>query len=178
MTSIASNKSRIWRVFYTNARAEKKCERILNEQDVEVFLPKCEVVRQWKDRKKKVVEPLFRNYIFAQVNERERLDVLKMPGIVRTVSFGGTLAVVRDDEMEQLKIAQQAPRRLSLLTFPLPEIGEEVTITEAPLRGLRGQVIEHRGQTHLILHVSAIRQAVRVNIPAEWVQTDRCSRAA
>ena len=83
-----------WRVFYTQARAEKKCEQRLGQRGVEVYLPTHKVVRQWKDRKKKVVEPLFRNYIFVRVDEQERLHVLQTPGIVRCVSFGGTPAEV------------------------------------------------------------------------------------
>ncbi len=111
---------RKWRVFYTQARAEKKCEERLVQRRVEVYLPTHKVVRQWKDRKKKVVEPLFRNYIFARVDEQERLGVLKTPGIVRCISFGGTPAEVDQGEIEQLKIALQDPKRLLLVDFPLP----------------------------------------------------------
>ena len=163
---------RAWRVFYTRSRAEKQCEARLAERGVAVYLPTCEVVRQWKDRKKKVVEPLFRNYLFAQVDEAERLRVLKTPGIVRCVSFGGAPAVVDDAEIEQLRIAQQDPERLRLVDFPLPPPGDVVTITEGPLKGLRGEVLQHRGQYHLILRVSAIQQAVRVHVPGAWVHRD------
>ncbi len=163
----------VWRVFYTRARAEKKCEELLQERDIEVFLPKQLVIRQWRDRKKKIVEPLFPNYIFAQVDEDTRLRVLQTPGIVRCVSFDGKPARVSEAEMEQLQIAQRDPHRLRRLEGPLPRIGEEVTITEAPLRGLRGKVMEHRGQVHLIVQVTAIRQALRVQVPAGWVHAAR-----
>ena len=75
---------RKWRVFYTQARAEKKCEQRLVQRRVEVYLPTHKVVRQWKDRKKKVVEPLFRNYIFVRVDEQERLHVLRNCGAPTT----------------------------------------------------------------------------------------------
>ncbi|MFQ5571206.1 MAG: UpxY family transcription antiterminator [Rhodothermales bacterium] len=176
-SSIASP-ARIWRVFYTTPRAEKKCEERLQQRRVEVFLPKCVVVRQWKDRKKKVVEPLFKNYLFAQVDEHERLRVLRTPGIVRCVSFGGNPATVSEAEIEQLKIAQNDPKRLLVIDYPLPKLGARVTVTEGPLRGLCGEVMQHRSQTHIILRVTAIRQAVRVNVPAAWVQTDRSVPAA
>lgn len=164
--------TRLWRVFYTTPRAEKKAEERLLQQGLEVFLPKRHVIRQWKDRKKKVVEPLFPNYLFAHVEEQERLQVLKTPGIVRAVSFGGALAQVRDDEIEQLKIVQKDPLRLSLIEY-LPPVGESVRIVEGPLRGLYGEVTQHRGQTHLILRVTAIQQAVRVQVSAGWVRMER-----
>lgn len=168
-----TNDMRLWRVFYTRARAEKKCESLLVEREIEVFLPKRAVRRQWKDRKKKVIEPLFNNYIFAHVDEHERLVTLQTPGIVSCVSFGNQLAIVDEEQIDQLKIASQAPERLALLDFPLPDIGEEVTITELPLRGLRGRVVEHRGQLHVVVQVTAIRQSVRVNVPAEWLLRHR-----
>lgn len=163
---------RKWRVFYTRSRTEKQCEKRLEQQDIDAFLPKNEVVRQWKDRKKKVIEPLFRNYIFAHIDEQERLAVLKTPGIVRCVSFGGMLAEVDPAEVEQLKIAQQDPARLRLVDGPLLPLGETVTITEGPLRGLCGEVSEHRGQYHLIIRITAIQQAVRVHVPTAWVKPD------
>lgn len=167
--------TRTWRVFYTRARAEKKCEEELERRGIDVFLPKCEIVRQWSDRKKKVIEPLFPNYIFAHVDERERLQVLRTPGITRCVSFGGRPATISDEEIEQLKITQNEPHRLSLIDVVMPEIGEEVEIKEAPLRGLKGRVLEHRGQMHVVVQVHAIRQAVRVNVPAAWVEQARAA---
>jgi transcription antitermination factor NusG len=55
-----------------------------------------------------------------------------------------------------------------------PEVGETVTITDGPerLRGLTGEVLQHRGQTYLLVRVTAVRQAVKVQVPADWVQTE------
>ncbi len=161
-----------WRVFYTRPRAEKKCEERLREQHLEVFLPKYTAVRQWKDRKKKVTEPLFRNYVFAHVDDRERLRVLRTQGIVRCVSFGGRLAAVDPKEIEQLKILQRDPERLAATSYPRFQVGEHVAVTEGPMAGLRGEVTEHRGQQYVVVRVQAIRQAVRVHVPAQWIRAD------
>lgn len=159
-----------WRVFYTAPRAEKKCESDLDERGINVFLPKLATIRQWKDRKKRIEEPLFPSYIFAQVDERDRLRVLQTPGIVRTVSFGGQLAVVSDEEIEQLKIAQRDPERLFRMANPLPEIGEVVEIDEGPFKGLRGEVLDFRGDVYVVIRINAIRQAVRIQIPHEIIR--------
>lgn len=162
---------RFWRVFYTFPRAEKKCEQRLNDQSIEAYLPKHTVVRQWSDRKKKVVEPLFRNYIFAHVDERERLRVLQTDGIVRCVSFQGEPAIVQAEVIEQLKIALERGDGFAVVDYvPRPKIGSKVVVTEGPMRGLRGEVQEHRGQTHVLVAIPAIRQALKVNVPAAWVQ--------
>jgi transcription antitermination factor NusG len=51
-------------------------------------------------------------------------------------------------------------------------VGETVTITDGPLQGLTGEVQEHRGKTYLLVRVDAIRQAVKVEVPADWVTPD------
>ena len=159
-----------WRVFYTHPRAEKKCEERLQQYQIDVFLPTYVAVRQWQDRVKRVTEPLFRNYIFARVTERERLRVLQTPGIVRSVAFGGQIAEVDPEEIEQLKIMQRDPERLETTTYPQIPIGREITVTDGPMRGLRGEVLEYRGQQYVVVPVETIRQAVKVHVPAHWVE--------
>jgi len=161
--------SRIWRVFYTRARAEKKAETRLEDRRIDVLVPKKKEIRQWSDRKKEVTVPLFRNYLFARVDEKDRLRVLRMKGIVRCVHFDGEPARLREETVEQLQTAQQAPDRLSVADLR-PPVGETVTVTDGPLQGLTGEVREHRGQMHILVRVTAIRQAMKVEVPADWVE--------
>ena len=161
---------RQWRVFYTRARAEKACETQLDNRGVDVLCPKQKVVRQWSDRKKEVVEPLFRNYLFAYVTERERLHVLRTNGIVRCVHFHGQPATLRPEVVADLKKVQTAPDRLSAVDLR-PPVGTTVTITDGPpgLRGLTGELREHRGQTSVLVRVELLRQAVRIQVAGDWV---------
>lgn len=159
-----------WRVFYTRARAEAKCEQRLQSDRIEVFLPKRTVVRQWSDRKQKVGQPLFQNYIFARVNERERIAVLQSPGIVQCVTFGGRPATVTQDEIDRLRIMQTRPEWLEPAEALLPGVCNEVTIDAGPLRGLSGVVVEHRGTTHLVVQIPSVKQAVKVIMPATYTQ--------
>lgn len=162
--------SRKWRVFYTSSRAEKKCEERLQQRDIEVLLPKCKILRQWKDRKKEVIEPLFRNYVFAYVSEKERLEVLETAGIVRCLFFNGRAAEISSEEIEKLRISQLDSKRLSLLGQWIPPIGEQVRVVEGPLEGLAGEVIEQRGQVYVLVRIEALRQVVKINVPASWVR--------
>ena len=158
-----------WRIFYTAPRAEKKCEQRIQEQQIEVLLPKVIVRRQWKDRTKAVSEPLFRSYIFAHVDERERLEVLKVQGIVKSLMFGGRLAEMTVDEIEQLKITQEDPGKIGVSQW-MPTVGKRVLVTEGPMKGLSGEVLQHRGQSYVVVRVQALRQAVKVNVPTEWIK--------
>lgn len=161
-----------WRVFYTRARAEKKCEKQLEDDRIEVFLPKRTVVRQWSDRRQKVVLPLFPNYLFARVNERERIAVLRSSGIARCVTFCGRPAAVTEEEIDRLQIMQARTEWLEPAEKPRPDVGEEVIIESGPLEGLTGVVVEHRGDTHLVVEIPSIKQAVKVVIPVGSVQEE------
>jgi hypothetical protein len=161
----------VWRVFYTRARAEKKAEQRLEDRRIEVLVPKKTEMRQWSDRKKEVTEPLFRNYLFARVGEKDRIRVLRTNGIVRCVHFDGEPAQLREDTAQRLKKIQAVPDRLSTADLR-PQVGSTVTITDGPerLRGLTGEVLEHRGRTYVLLRVKAVRQAVKVEVNAKWVE--------
>lgn len=188
--------STCWRVFYTKSRAEKQCEERLRAAAVDVFLPKRRVIRQWSDRKKKVIEPLFSGYIFANVGERGRLDVLEDYGIVGSVRIGRELVEMPQREVDSLLLLQktQTPEIIQcgdgasgdgaagsadqveiegvvgLVEIPPPGIGAEVEIEYGVMKGLRGQVLHQRGKDYLIIRIHSIGQAVKVNLPMDWVR--------
>lgn len=165
MAHIIRTLPKYWRVFYTKARTEMKCETRLEEKGIDVFLPKMDEIHQWSDRKKKVTVPLFRSYIFAHVDEHDRLRVLQTDGITRCLMFGGRLAAMQEKEMAYLKILQNSRDALSIARYGIrPAIGEEVVIEDGPLQGLTGIVTDHRGQLELIVRIDTIQQAVRVRI--------------
>ena len=161
---------RIWRVFYSKPRTEKKAEGRLRDSGFDVFCPIRTAIRQWSDRKKMVEEPLFPGYIFGHVTERERLDVLQDDAVVRCVSFGGTMAAVPQVEIDQLKLLQDSPERLEVIERRAFPIGSEVYIDSGPLKGVRGHIIDRPKAHYLVVDVPSIRQSVRVHIPAEWVR--------
>jgi len=192
-----------WRVFYTKSRAEKQCEERLRAAGIHIFLPKRRVIRQWSDRKKKVIEPLFSGYIFANVDERGRLDTLEDPGIVGSVRIGRELVEMPQREVDSLLLLQksQTPETIQmgrrggkgaagasgdgaagdadqveidgvvgLVEIPPPGIGAEVEVEYGVMKGLRGQVLHQRGKDYLIIRIHSIGQAVKVNLPMDWVR--------
>ena len=97
-------------------------EKRLAERGIDVFLPKRSVLRTWSDRKKKDIEPLFRSYIFAKVNELGRLDVLRDDAVLTTIRDAEGFAQLRPEEIDALQHSQTDPERLGLVDFPLPPV--------------------------------------------------------
>ena len=134
-------------------------------KDIECFLPLREVLSKWKDRYKKVQLPLFPGYLFVHAPiEKRRLDILKIPSIVRIIGFNGEPASIPELQV-------QAVKRLVFSTLPYdpyPYIvkGDRVEIVQGPLRGMQGILIEKKGAYRFILSIDLIQQAVACEVDA------------
>ena len=72
-----------WYVLYAKPRNEKKVAERLSAAGYNVYCPLHKVKRQWSDRMKVVEEPLFKGYLFIQVEDKRRDEVFNYPGAVR-----------------------------------------------------------------------------------------------
>ncbi|MCK4535026.1 MAG: hypothetical protein KAT81_05790, partial [Syntrophobacterales bacterium] len=75
-----------WYAVYTKSRFEDKVYAGLIQRSVETFLPKIEVWSRRKDRRKKIMIPMFSGYLFVEFPEytnEGKLNVLTTPGVVR-----------------------------------------------------------------------------------------------
>ena len=74
-----------WYAVYVRSRHEKKVHQLFQEQGLTSFLPLLETWKQWSDRKKKVSDPLFRGYVFVNIDLfKDRIKVLDTEGVVPT----------------------------------------------------------------------------------------------
>src|SRR5437016_13150438 len=92
-----------WYAAYTRPKHEKRVALQLEERRIEAFLPTYQSIRRWKDRRKLLELPLFPSYIFVQINGENRLDVLRLPGVLGLVTFRGRPAAVETAEIENLR---------------------------------------------------------------------------
>ncbi len=93
-----------WLAVYTQPRWEKKVHRLLIDSGVESYCPLNLVLRKWTDRVKKIEEPLFKSYVFVRISDKELHDVRQTPGIVNYVYWLGKPAVIRDEEIEAIRL--------------------------------------------------------------------------
>ena len=151
-----------WYVVYTYPKAERKVRDKLEKIGVHSFLPLHEVIREWSDRKKRLVIPLFPNYIFVHTSERDRFESLSVKEIVRFVTFDGKPAVIKDSIIDSLKSALDGNFKVEIEDNIY--IGAPVRITRGPFEGVEGVVVNKSGKTKLILEISALRRTVAITI--------------
>ena len=92
-----------WYVLYTKPRNEKKVAERLSAAGYNVYCPLHKVKRQWSDRIKVVEEPLFKGYVFIQVEDKRRDEVFNYPGAVRYLFWLRCPAIVREEEIHTIQ---------------------------------------------------------------------------
>ncbi|MDA8769622.1 UpxY family transcription antiterminator [Schleiferiaceae bacterium] len=92
-----------WYALYTKPRNEKKVAQRLAEAGYNVYCPLQKVRRQWSDRTKVVEEPLFRSYVFIQIEDAKRDEVFAYPGTVRYLFWLHRPAQVRQVEIHTIQ---------------------------------------------------------------------------
>jgi len=151
-----------WYALYTKPRHEKQVNERLAERQYETYLPLVKRISQWKDRKKKIEEPLFRSYLFVNFEYKYRFDVLETNGAIKIVNFNRQPAVIPAWQIESLRRMLEAPETLQLEPYLRP--GELVEVTEGPMKGMRGTVVRRKGGQRLVLSIEGILQSVSVDV--------------
>lgn len=156
-----------WLVLHTKPRHEKKVLQDLDRKGFQAYLPLLKVLKQWSDRKKKVQEPLFKSYVFINVEESERALALMTYGVVRYLYWCGKPAVVRDEEIEAIKqfLGETEYLPEDKITF---EVGSDVTIKWGSFRGEKGQYLSRQGD-HLILLLESMGHMIKAEVPLKHV---------
>ena len=91
----------LWFAIWTRSRHEKIVrDQLEKKTDVDVFLPTIGKWSRWKDRKKKIDWPLFPGYVFARFVPDERIGILKVDGVVQSISNNGVLSPIPDEEID------------------------------------------------------------------------------
>ena len=95
--------SKKWFVLCTKPRNELKVTERLTRIGVEVYTPTKIEVRQWSDRKKKVLVPLLPSMVLVKLLAKEVDVVFDVPGAVRFLFEHGKRASVSNEEVLAMK---------------------------------------------------------------------------
>lgn len=129
-----------WFVVYTKSRNELKVQNHLISIGIEAFTPTRTELRQWSDRKKKVVVPLLPSMVLVRLDEKEAHKVFEIPGVVRYLFEYGKRAEVSNKEVLAMQAYVENP-------FSVQEnkwvVGDTVQVSlfnqEATLLSLKGK---------------------------------------
>jgi transcription antitermination factor NusG len=157
-----------WWVLYTRHQHEKAVADVLTNKGFEVFLPRYDSVRRWRDRNKVLSLPLFPCYVFVHGGMERRLQVVTTPGVHMILFHGEQVATVPETEIEAIRRAVEGPFRVE--PHPFLKCGDRVRVTRGSLEGVEGILIRKKNLYRLILSVDMMAQSVAVEINATDIE--------
>ena len=149
-----------WYALYTKPRWERKVANALEEIGIETYCPVTTEVRQWSDRKKKVTTPLFKSYVFVQLEEKDRAKVFEVPGVVQYIFWLGKPAVIQDREIEVIKEWLEDGQAETIEVGDLSP-GDRINIASGSFKG-KDAVVQKVGKKRLKLILKSLGLVVNV----------------
>jgi len=133
-----------WYVVYTRPRWEKKVAGLLTERGIAHYCPLNKVQKQWSDRKKVVLEPLFKGYVFVQLPEDKKWDIKQIDGVLNYVYWLGKPAVVKDGDIENIRKFLNEFENIEVIHANL-SVNDTVLVKNGLLMNYKGIVLEVLG---------------------------------
>lgn len=135
-----------WYVVHTRPRWEKKIAHQLEQKKIEHYSPLNKVQRQWSDRKKIVLEPLFTGYVFVRLEEGQQIPVRQISGVLNFVYWLKKPAVIRNEEIETIKRFLDEYQYVKLEKTAV-NVNDQVRVLSGPLMERQGNVLEIKHKT-------------------------------
>jgi len=153
-----------WCALYTRHKHEKSVSEVLEAKGFEVFFPRYESTRRWKDRRKVLSLPLFPCYVFVRGAIERRLPVLNTPGVHMIINRGERIATVPEEEIDAIRRTVEGQFKVE--PHPFLRCGERVRVIRGSLEGVEGVLVRKKNLYRLILSVEMLAQSVSVEIDA------------
>lgn len=159
-----------WHAFYTNSRSEKKVFERLKKAGFESCLPMVTEVKQWSDRKKKVQVPLIKSYVFVKSTNKDLIPILNVPGVVTVLKYLGKPAIVKEHEIENLKILGNNSDAIAVVPKIDLTKGKLVQVTQGPFKDLMATILNESGKHRVVVHVEALNSFIEVTMPLSHIE--------
>lgn len=152
-----------WFAVYVKSRTEKKVATEFQKLEIDFFLPLIKELRQWSDRRKWVEVPLFRSYIFVQIEPKDYFKVLQAQGATRYITFEGKAVPIPPQQIEAIRyyLDGKDPEAVDDTAW---EKGKKVEILSGSLSGLLGELVEIKGKHKIKVEIEAVGRTLLIEI--------------
>lgn len=164
-----------WYAVHTRSRHEDTVYAGLIQKGRHVFLPKIEVWSRRKDRRKKILLPMFPGYLFVELftlDAQIRLDVLKTFGVVKILGnpSGSEPVPIPDEKIESIK--RIVCSKVEVRYFQYPKVGEPARIIDGPFKGIEGLVLStDYKKDFFVISIELLQRSVAIKL--EGFQIER-----
>ena len=155
-----------WYALWTHSHCEQLVRGQLDARGFEVFLPTVGVWSWRAGVKHRIRRPLFPGYLFVRdaLTGTRYVELLKARGLVGVLGGqDGNPGEIPDMEIDAIRalVASELPAS----PYPYLQTGQRVRISEGPLAGVEGILVDRRaGRGLLVLSVHLFRRSVAVEV--------------
>lgn len=161
-----------WLVIYTKPRWEKKVDNLLTRKAIESWCPLNKVERQWSDRKKIIEEPLFKSYVFVNILDEERTEVLRTDGVLNFVYYLGKPAIINNTEISLIKqYLAEVEAKISVISIDGFKEKMKVKVSHGVFMNNTGQVVK-ANKKKAFVELQSLGQVMIVEFPNEYLTPD------
>ena len=157
---------RQWYALWTHSHCEQLVQGQLDARGFEVFLPTIGVWSWRAGVKHRIRRPLFPGYLFVRDDlcGARYVELLKARGLVGVLGGQeGGPGEIPDIEIDAIRALVHS--ELPASPYPYLQTGQRVRITEGPLTGVEGILVDRRaGKGLLVLSVHLFRRSVAVEV--------------
>jgi transcriptional antiterminator NusG len=127
-----------------------------------------EVWSKRKDRRKKIMIPMFPGYLFVELptlDNEIKVDVLKTFGVVRILGKprGAEPIPVPDDKIDAIR--RIVDSRVEVQQLHYPKVGEPARIIDGPFKGVEGQVLQTDYEKELfVIEIELLQRSVAIKL--------------
>lgn len=159
---------KIWYAVYTRPKWEKKVAELLLKKKIDNYCPLYKSVRQWSDRKKTIMEPLFTSYVFVHISEKDQLFVKQTDGVLNFVYWLGKPAIIKNEEIDVIRkfLAENEHVKLEQIEV---NVNDRIKIINGPFKYWEGNVTEIRPKSVKVL-LPSLGYALVAEIPKSRIE--------
>ena len=159
--------ARQWFALQTRSRHEKMVAQELDVKKIQCYLPLYWSVRQWSDRYKSVLLPLFPGYLFVRVRCEEQLLILETRGVVKILGASSGPTPIPEKEILDLEsvVESQIPIQPGAGLLK----GQRVRVIRGPLAGVEGVLQDYKKSYRLAVSIKLLGRSVIVEISCQDV---------
>jgi transcription antitermination factor NusG len=143
----------------------------LTAKGFHVFLPKLDVWSKCSGPRRRIAVPMFPGYLFLRhaIDKTSYLEVRNVRGLVRILGDRwDRLSVVPDADIDAIHTTVHAA--VPVMSHPYLREGQRVRITQEPLRGVEGILVQSKpSKGLLILSVDLLQRSIAVEIDCRAV---------
>lgn len=152
----------MWYLLYCKAKEESRAVMHLANQGIEAFYPKVMVTKVLRGKRQIVEDPLFPNYVFAQLDHgvHNFTSVRSTRGVIGFVKQGKAYQQVSSSLINIFREIKDATG----LDTSLPQSGDTVMVQSANYNNIQAIYQEPKGDKRALLLIELINQPVLVEV--------------